>query len=422
MSWDTLKGSVKQCRRYQGILTVELVFRNDGDDDVSGGSSLKENRINYQDLYVIDAKAKKKYFTLKDKEGGCLAGPQGIPHGKWWPAVRAKSAVPIWAKFPAPPSDVKEIDIYIPGMPPFEDNPIQDGPASFSPDGPVLQTVDTYWQGVSADLVKAKRRGDEVSVELVLKNSTDKAISGGPALDENRISYNDVFLFDTAKLARYGVKKDAEGAYLAGPLEGKDGRWWVKIPARGETKVWMKLLAPPADVQAVDIYVPGILPFENAVLSGEGGGVAAASGSMEAKTSAVDAALKDLGAKVTEEEIVIDLPSDVLFDFDKADLKRDAEGSLTKIAAIIKDKAKGRVTVEGHTDGKGVDAYNQTLSEKRADAVKKWLADKGGIVAARIETKGWGKTKPVAPNENPDGSDNLEGRQKNRRVEIRMKK
>jgi photosystem I P700 chlorophyll a apoprotein A2 len=58
------------------------------------------------------------------------------------------------------------------------------------------------------------------------------------------------------------------------------------------------------------------------------------------------------------------------------------------------------------------------LSENRADAVKAWLVKNASIAGSRITTQGWGETKPVAPNKKPDGSDDPEGRQKNRRVEI----
>jgi outer membrane protein OmpA-like peptidoglycan-associated protein len=79
------------------------------------------------------------------------------------------------------------------------------------------------------------------------------------------------------------------------------------------------------------------------------------------------------------------------------------------------------VLIEGHTDGKGTHAYNMTLSDKRAASVKSWLVQNGGVVASRITTRGWGETKPVAPNKKPDGSDDPAGRQKNRRVEITIR-
>jgi photosystem I P700 chlorophyll a apoprotein A2 len=61
-----------------------------------------------------------------------------------------------------------------------------------------------------------------------------------------------------------------------------------------------------------------------------------------------------------------------------------------------------------------------TLSDNRAGAVKKWLVENAGINASRITTKGWGETKPVAPNKKPDGSDDPDGRQKNSRVELTL--
>ncbi len=77
-----------------------------------------------------------------------------------------------------------------------------------------------------------------------------------------------------------------------------------------------------------------------------------------------------------------------------------------------------QVIIADHTDSKGSDAYNQRLSEKRAESVKKWLSENAGISADTIKTVGYGETRPMAPNANSDGSDNPEGRQKNRRVEI----
>jgi len=138
-----------------------------------------------------------------------------------------------------------------------------------------------------------------------------------------------------------------------------------------------------------------------------------------ARVDPVQAALKELGARVTEREIKIDLAADVLFDFDKADLRRDAGPVLAKVAVVLRSYPRATATIDGHTDGKGGDQYNQRLSERRADTVRRWLA--ANDVAMRMTSRGWGKTKPVAPNTKPDGSDDPEGRQKNRRVEITVK-
>ncbi len=125
-----------------------------------------------------------------------------------------------------------------------------------------------------------------------------------------------------------------------------------------------------------------------------------------------------LNVKETATEICIELAADVLFDFDKSTIKPEAASALHNVAEIINDKGKGRsVRIEGHTDGKGSDAYNQRLSEQRAGSVKQWLAQKEGI-RVNMTTQGFGAHRPVAPNTKPDGSDDPEGRQKNRRVEI----
>ena len=142
---------------------------------------------------------------------------------------------------------------------------------------------------------------------------------------------------------------------------------------------------------------------------------------IESKTRGIESVLKDLNAKVTGREIRIELSADVLFDFDKHDLRPEAVPSLEKVAEVLRSRAGSPVTIEGHTDGKGSDAYNQPLSEKRAQAVRDWLVKNGGASAAKITTRGWGKSKPIVPNARPDGSDDPEGRKKNRRVEITVR-
>jgi outer membrane protein OmpA-like peptidoglycan-associated protein len=125
----------------------------------------------------------------------------------------------------------------------------------------------------------------------------------------------------------------------------------------------------------------------------------------------------DLQVKETATEVRIELAADVLFDFDKATLQPKAEDTLKKAAEFIRQRAAGVVRIEGHTDAKGDDAYNQRLSERRAESVQKWFA-RNGLARVRFSSKGFGKTQPVAPNTKPDGADDPEGRQKNRRVEI----
>lgn len=129
----------------------------------------------------------------------------------------------------------------------------------------------------------------------------------------------------------------------------------------------------------------------------------------------------DLNATESEFEIVLNLSTDVLFDFDKAEVKPAAEPELKKAADIIKSKGKGITKIVGYTDAKGDDAYNQTLSEKRAVAIATWFKN-NGLSSFQFTTAGNGEKDPIAANTNADGSDNPEGRAKNRRVTLTINK
>lgn len=139
--------------------------------------------------------------------------------------------------------------------------------------------------------------------------------------------------------------------------------------------------------------------------------------------------IEDMGGKVqnldikeTPTEVRIELAADVLFDFDKADLLPKAQQTLSQAADIIRDKAKGKVLINGYTDAKGSDAHNQPLSERRAAAVEAWFKSSGNLKNVSFATQGFGSKNPVAPNAKPDGSDDPDGRKKNRRVEIIIQK
>jgi outer membrane protein OmpA-like peptidoglycan-associated protein len=111
--------------------------------------------------------------------------------------------------------------------------------------------------------------------------------------------------------------------------------------------------------------------------------------------------------------------ADALFEFNQATLTPRAEETLGVLPAMLAQAGRHPVSIEGHTDSIGSADYNQTLSEQRAQSVKTWLVARQAVPAA-TPIKGYGKSRPVASNTNPDGSDSPEGRQKNRRVEIVM--
>jgi outer membrane protein OmpA-like peptidoglycan-associated protein len=132
--------------------------------------------------------------------------------------------------------------------------------------------------------------------------------------------------------------------------------------------------------------------------------------------------VQDLDVKETATEVRIDLAADVLFDYDKSDILPKAQLTLAQAAQVIREKAKGTVRIEGYTDAKGFDAYNQKLSDRRAASVKSWFVNKENLRKVSFETQGFGAKNPIAPNTKPDGADDPAGRQKNRRVEIIIRK
>jgi outer membrane protein OmpA-like peptidoglycan-associated protein len=111
----------------------------------------------------------------------------------------------------------------------------------------------------------------------------------------------------------------------------------------------------------------------------------------------------------------------VYFDFDKATLKDSSHASLDNIVTILKENPNMFIEISAHTDNKGKATYNQRLSQGRAKSVIAYLVSKG-IDKDRLWSKGYGAAKPVAPNANADGTDNPEGRQKNRRIEFKVLK
>ncbi len=111
------------------------------------------------------------------------------------------------------------------------------------------------------------------------------------------------------------------------------------------------------------------------------------------------------------EGIVVELSSQILFGFDQSDLSADAKSNLDQLVTVLNEYPDTNIELQGHTDSKGSESYNQNLSEKRASTVSGYLATKG-INNTRLSIKGFGETLPKYDN-NTD-----EGRAQNRRVEF----
>jgi len=123
--------------------------------------------------------------------------------------------------------------------------------------------------------------------------------------------------------------------------------------------------------------------------------------------------LRGTGVTVRKQgqQIVLDLPSDVNFAFDKADIQPRFYHTLNAVSRVLAHYPATYVDVNGHTDAIGSYGYNQTLSERRADAVADYLADRS-VSPVRMHVQGFGKTEPIASNAT------VQGRAANRRVEI----
>ena len=115
------------------------------------------------------------------------------------------------------------------------------------------------------------------------------------------------------------------------------------------------------------------------------------------------------------DDLLLNIPSGVNFAYNSATVEPRFQQTLDKVAGVLSDPQNNRtyIDVYGHTDSIGSDAYNQNLSERRAAAVALYLESRG-VLAARVATRGFGKTQPIASNETE------EGRAQNRRVEIKI--
>lgn len=121
--------------------------------------------------------------------------------------------------------------------------------------------------------------------------------------------------------------------------------------------------------------------------------------------------------KIPKKPIVLE---GILYDFDSDRLTESAKISLdTGLYPIMTENPQIIIELSSHTDSKGSDDYNLKLSERRAKSVVDYIIGKG-IDRKRLVAKGYGETRPIAPNENSDGSDNPEGRAKNRRTEFEI--
>ncbi len=143
-----------------------------------------------------------------------------------------------------------------------------------------------------------------------------------------------------------------------------------------------------------------------------GGGAGAIIGhQMDKQAEEIAKTVPDAKVERVGEGIVVEFSSNVLFAFDRSNLSDDAKVSLDKLVKVLNTYPETNIEVQGHTDSKGSESYNQALSERRAGAVSAYLSGKN-ISAGRLTIKGFGETAPKYDNTTADG------RTQNRRVEF----
>jgi outer membrane protein OmpA-like peptidoglycan-associated protein len=388
-----------ELRTHGGVTRLAIRYVNGGSEEVW------TDPFEADKLTLLDVKSRQKHSPIKDANGQFIAGPIGdeIGGGRIWVKLPPGHQGVAWAYFDALPAGTV-VSVEAPQMFPFDDVTVTEGAGSLLSAGSARSTP----HGAVATLASARRADQALRARLKLAAEPGAEVS----LRSSYFEYKQVYLFDTANKRRYPLLKDAEGKPQASPLL-TDGSPSFIPDWRQTTLMSLTFQAPPDDVTHVDLVLPDFLPMEGVAIEGLGGagagGVAAAG-----KTLGLEGALKELQAEVTPAEIKIDLSADVLFDFDKADLKPAAEETLNHLLTVVRSRPTARVAIEGHTDVRGEAAYNQQLSQRRAESVRTWLAAHG-VDAGLLDATGAGESRPVRTGDSePD-------HQANRRVEIRIR-
>ncbi|MFN4946242.1 MAG: OmpA family protein, partial [Chryseotalea sp.] len=172
-----------------------------------------------------------------------------------------------------------------------------------------------------------------------------------------------------------------------------------------------------------------VYPDEDYELFGEADGYLTKRQPYSTRSKTVNpATLKDLVTNITLDTLIvlekielnkIFVLENIYFDFDKADITPQAALELNKLVDILKDNPVIKIEMGSHTDSVGTNDYNIQLSQRRAESTVRYLIN-AGISSERLTAKGYGETKPIARNTNPDGTDNPVGRARNRRTEFKI--
>jgi outer membrane protein OmpA-like peptidoglycan-associated protein len=401
-------------RSAPGELMVRFRYRNAAREQVT--FPLLANLV--ANTRALDTDNRTVYGALKDTDGNVLGSSTRWNTGSGH--LMPGSTQSHWVRLQAPPDSVTKVTVLLPSCLPMESVAIGGKPAvtPTTAPKPALVSQETEAPGLVVEMVELRRAPGAVVNAVVRYRNTGPQEFTFPHMNEQVRKF---YLIDSKNRQKHTVVQDADRRPISGTSTNLDSPSGETIAPRRALNLWAKLSAPAEDVTTASLMVYGAPPFDNATIEGGASG-AGAGDAVAGSAIGLDAALKDLGARVSDAEIRIDLAADVLFGFDEAALEPDATPQLEKLAAVIAAYPSAQVTIEGHTDSRGADDYNQALSERRAGSVKAWLTANTKVDAAKITARGLGETQPIAHNTKPDGSDNPEGRAKNRRVGIVIRK
>ncbi|MBB5081232.1 OmpA family protein [Nonomuraea endophytica] len=283
-----------------------------------------------------------------------------------------------------------------------EARPTANKPQPGRPDPGIVAPAVSTALPVEARNLRLARSGErELALRFDLFNGTDKELSLGTLGLDARERL--VALVDPVTGAAYGLAGNSGEGRISEDVDVEPG---------GSTPVTAVFTAPPQETAELLVALNGMRPVMVPI-------GAAGPEDGEVPPGQGDAQVGALVCKVGKgSKEAFTLPSDVLFEFGSAKLSPAARSAITGLGERV-GASSGTVTVDGHTDGVGGDADNQTLSERRAQAVRQALGPSLGD-SFDYRAKGHGESDPVAPNAKPDGSDDPRGRAKNRRVEVEV--
>jgi hypothetical protein len=166
---------------------------------------------------------------------------------------------PAAAAEPTPSATTGEATTAAEAAPPATEAPAGSASTGTAPAGAAAATLasqETNWSGISADVTEFRRKGNTLAAKVVLRNHSS-------ADAQPEIKYDEVYLMDLAAGKKYEVLKDENGAYIAALRSNWKDRWYESLKPGQAFTLWMKFPAPPADVKAVTLQVPGMAPFED---------------------------------------------------------------------------------------------------------------------------------------------------------------